>query len=183
MVAPFIKRLRSLQQRMPAQYVSPVMLLLGTCFVSIFLLLFFSTRTQDVLQRERETEALQSVLHNATDMTKRDLQDYAQWDDAVRHIGREIDDQWVSDNISAYLGTTQGYSHIFVLDGANRTAYSYKDGGRDPAPDLAQRRLGRDLVKVVASPSRVKGEQRAQIVSLVRPKDGLTWGLKGEKVD
>jgi hypothetical protein len=40
-----------------------------------------------------------------------------------------------------------------------------------------------DLVKVVASPSRVKGEQRAQIVSLVRPKDGLTWGLKGEKVD
>ena len=40
-----------------------------------------------------------------------------------------------------------------------------------------------DLVKIVASPSRVKGEQRAQIVSLVRPRDGLTWGLKGEKVD
>ena len=40
-----------------------------------------------------------------------------------------------------------------------------------------------DFVKIVASPSRVKGEQRAQIVSLVRPKDGLTWGLKGEKVD
>ena len=40
-----------------------------------------------------------------------------------------------------------------------------------------------DFVKIVASPSRVKGEQRAQIVSLVRHKDGLTWGLKGEKVD
>ena len=40
-----------------------------------------------------------------------------------------------------------------------------------------------DVVKVVASPSRVKGEMRAQIVTLVRPKDGLTWGLKGEKVD
>jgi hypothetical protein len=40
-----------------------------------------------------------------------------------------------------------------------------------------------DIVKIVASPSRVKGEQRAQIVTLVRPKDGLTWGLKGEKVD
>jgi hypothetical protein len=40
-----------------------------------------------------------------------------------------------------------------------------------------------DVVKVVASPSRVRGELRAQIVSLVRPKDGLTWGLKGEKVD
>ena len=40
-----------------------------------------------------------------------------------------------------------------------------------------------DVVKVVASPSRVQGEQRAQIVSLVRERDGLTWGLKGEKVD
>jgi hypothetical protein len=40
-----------------------------------------------------------------------------------------------------------------------------------------------DLVKIVASPSRVKGELRAQIVSLIREKDGLTWGLKGEKVD
>jgi hypothetical protein len=40
-----------------------------------------------------------------------------------------------------------------------------------------------DIVKVVASPSRVKGELRAQIVSLVREKDGLSWGLKGEKVD
>jgi hypothetical protein len=40
-----------------------------------------------------------------------------------------------------------------------------------------------DRVKVVASPSRVKGELRAQIVSLIREKDGFTWGLKGEKVD
>ena len=41
-----------------------------------------------------------------------------------------------------------------------------------------------DVVKVVASPSRVKGELRAQIVTLIREKDGLTWGLKpGEKVD
>jgi hypothetical protein len=40
-----------------------------------------------------------------------------------------------------------------------------------------------DVVTVVASPSRVKGELRAQVVSLLREKDGLTWGLKGEKVD
>jgi len=40
-----------------------------------------------------------------------------------------------------------------------------------------------DKVKVIATPSRVKGELRAQIVSLLREKDGFTWGLKGEKVD
>jgi hypothetical protein len=40
-----------------------------------------------------------------------------------------------------------------------------------------------DIVKVVATPSRVKGELRAQIVSFVREKDGFSWGIKGEKVD
>ena len=40
-----------------------------------------------------------------------------------------------------------------------------------------------DVVKVVASPSRVKGELRAQVVSFVRERDGFSWGLKGEKVD
>jgi hypothetical protein len=40
-----------------------------------------------------------------------------------------------------------------------------------------------DVVKVVATPSRVKGELRAQIVSFVREKDGFSWGLQGQKVD
>ena len=40
-----------------------------------------------------------------------------------------------------------------------------------------------DMVKIEAAPSRVKGELRAQIVTLVRERDGLTWGVKGEKVD
>jgi hypothetical protein len=48
--------------------------------------------------------------------------------------------------------------------------------------DRGTLRVG-DVVKVVASPSRVKGELRAQIVTLIREKDGLTWGLEGEKVD
>lgn len=41
-----------------------------------------------------------------------------------------------------------------------------------------------DVVKVTAMPSRVKGELRAQIVTLIRESDGLTWGLReGEVVD
>jgi hypothetical protein len=41
-----------------------------------------------------------------------------------------------------------------------------------------------DFVKVTAMPSRVRGELRAQIVTLRRESDGLTWGLReGEVVD
>ena len=48
--------------------------------------------------------------------------------------------------------------------------------------DRGTLRVG-DIVKVVATPSRVKGELRAQIVSFVRERDGFSWGLQGEKVD
>jgi Family of unknown function (DUF6152) len=41
-----------------------------------------------------------------------------------------------------------------------------------------------DVVKVTAMPSRVRGELRAQIVTLRRESDGLTWGFReGEVVD
>ncbi|MDR2214790.1 MAG: hypothetical protein LBE59_02990 [Nevskiaceae bacterium] len=41
-----------------------------------------------------------------------------------------------------------------------------------------------DAVKITASPSRVKGELRAQILTIRRESDGFTWGLReGEVVD
>jgi diguanylate cyclase (GGDEF)-like protein len=153
MVAAFLKRLRTLRQRMPAQYISPVMLLLGTCFASIFLLLLLSTRTQDTMQRQRETEALSRAMHITTLMVQHDLQDYAKWDDAVRHISRGVEQDWVSDNIVAYLGRTQSYSHIFILDAADRTVYSFDDA--KPAADLARRRLGRDFVDTLGEVRRM----------------------------
>lgn len=159
MVARFFKPIRSLQQRMPAQYVSPVLLLLGTCFVSIFLLLFLSTRTQDSLQRQREAEALDRVLHTAGLMVQHDLQDYAQWDDAVRHIGRGVEPEWVSDNIVAYLGRAQGYRHIFVLDGLDRTVYSFGDA--KPEADLAQRRLGHEFIETLDAVRRIPRDGNA----------------------
>ena len=143
------RRVKSLRRHLPAQYVVPVLLLLGTCFVSIYLLLFMSTNTQDVMQRQREAEALRGVMRTAATMVRHDLRDYAKWDDAVRHVSRGVEPEWVSDNIVAYLGRTQGYSHIFILDGGDRTVYSSAEGA--PAPGLAQRTLGPDFTRTLAA--------------------------------
>jgi hypothetical protein len=40
-----------------------------------------------------------------------------------------------------------------------------------------------DQVVIVGRPSRVAGEMRLLMVSLKRPLDGFSWGVKGEKVD
>ncbi len=90
------------------------------------------------MQRQREEQALAGALETTAEMVRHDLQDYAKWDDAVRHVGHGIDPEWVDDNIVAYLGKTQGYSHVYVLDGADRTAYSYPR----PSGDDATRTLG-----------------------------------------
>lgn len=127
----------------------PVLLLLGTCFVSIYLLLFMSTNTQDVMQRQREAGSLHGVMRTAAVMVRHDLRDYAKWDDAVRHVSRGVEPEWVSDNIVAYLGRTQSYSHIFILDGGDRTVYS--SAHSVTAPGLAQRSLGPDFTRTLAA--------------------------------
>lgn len=140
--------LRRLRAHIPSQYLWPLLLLKGVSFGCIILLLFLSTRGQDELQRQREEQALGRALTTAAAMARRDLQDYAKWDDAVRHIGLRFQPDWVDDNVVAYLGRTQAYGHVFVLDEQDRTIFDAAD--RNPIEDAAARRLGRDFLSAIA---------------------------------
>ena len=112
----------------------------------MFLLLYVSTRSQDAAQLDRETQALRSSIRTATDMVQHDLQDYAKWDDAVRHTVHGVDRDWVDDNIVAYLGKTQGYSHLFILDEADRAVYSF---GPAPSHGSVQAMLGEQFTRSI----------------------------------
>lgn len=101
------------------------------------------------MQLGREQQALSSALGTATAMARRDLQDYAKWDDAVRHISLRFEPEWIDDNVAAYLGPIQGYSKIFVLDERNRTVYDFRE--RQPDENAAVRALGPEFVKSVAA--------------------------------
>lgn len=130
-----------LRRYVPPQYFWPVLLLLLICFGCVFLLLYVSTRSQDTNQHQREEQALTSAFRNAAEMVQHDLQDYGKWDDAVRNTQGVISNDWVEDNIVAYLGRTQGYSQILILDGLNQPIYSF--GRTDGQTDRVSEVLGR----------------------------------------
>ncbi|MDE8654684.1 putative bifunctional diguanylate cyclase/phosphodiesterase [Novosphingobium album (ex Liu et al. 2023)] len=138
-----VAAVRRLRGHIPFGYFWPLLLLTGTCLGCTILLLFVGARAQDTMQLEREEQALVNVLATATAMVRHDLQDYAKWDDAVRHLGRNFDADWMDDNVVAFLGRTQGYNDIFVLDGQDRTIFSFRD--RAPQASTARQRLGPDF--------------------------------------
>jgi diguanylate cyclase (GGDEF)-like protein len=147
------KPLNRLQRHVPAQYLWPVLLLLGTCFGCILQLLFRTTDAQDALQADRERQAVESALQTSTTLIQRDLEDYAKWDDAVRHISLGFQPDWMADNLTAYLGLSQGYRYIFALDGGDRTLYAF-DGGKLGHRD-ARGALGVDFTRSLAAVRRM----------------------------
>jgi diguanylate cyclase (GGDEF)-like protein len=127
-MAPTVSsRLRSFLQRGVVQHLIPVSLLLITCFGCLLLLFYSTTRDQDRNAEMREVQSLQRTIETAQQNIVRDLQDYAKWDDAVRHISRSFQPEWMADNVTAFLGETQGYQ-VFTLDPRNTTIYAFADG-------------------------------------------------------
>ena len=141
------RRIRvSLRRYFPTQYVIPIALLLGSSFGCLLALLFHTTMLQDRMEQTREMELVGNGLAGAAQMVMHDLQDYARWDDAVRHLAMRFDPAWADDNISAYLGVVQGYDHVLVLDGAGKAIYAFEDRQRRAPPADVARLLGPGFV-------------------------------------
>ncbi len=139
MVASEIPRAFNIRRHLPPQHSWPVLWLLTISFGCMFLLLYASTRSQDAAHLEREAETLKGAIQNATNMATRDLQDYARWDDAIRHTADGVDNEWINDNIVSYLGRIQDYSHLYILDEQDRPAFGF---GPQPSNGSPQALLG-----------------------------------------
>lgn len=136
-----------LRQQMPAQYLRPLLIMLGSCFGGILLLLFATTSAQDRIAREHQAQTVASAFQTAVAMTVHDLQDYAKWDAAVQHMVEHFQRGWIDDNVIAYLGKNQGYTHVGVIDRDDRTLYA-NGGARAAGIDLV-RLLGPGLATAV----------------------------------
>lgn len=147
--APFVAILK---QKLPLQYLWPVLLLVTTCFGCLGAVLFVTTNAQDRLQLSREHQSVERALQIASEMVVHDLQDYAQWDEAVRHISQQVDLAWMADNVVAYLSDTQGYS-VLVLDPKDRILFYEGREAADAETELVSNRQYQDtLTKVRALP-------------------------------
>jgi sensor domain CHASE-containing protein len=136
------------RRHLPGQYLWPMLLLVGVCFSCFAGVLIVTTMSQDDLQQSREHQGLETAIESARNLVVRDLQDYAKWDDAVRHLSYGVDSEWMNDNVVAYLGVTQGYNYIAALDPSNRTVFLSCDGGACPIQD-ARPILGEEFARAI----------------------------------
>jgi len=141
-------------RRFPGRYLWPLLCLVGLCFGSILALLVLTTSSQDRMEAARERLTLTRAIDTQVAMVSRDLQDYAKWDDAVRHIARNFDAAWIDDNVTTYLGRTQGYAHVFVIGPDGRTRYAFSRG-----------RLTQDDAKATLGPAFAGGVAAVQAMN------------------
>ncbi len=146
----------------PARYLWPLLLLLGLCFGSILGLIFVTTASQDKLEAERSTRTLEAALQTSVAMVQHDLQDYAKWDDAVRHIATNFSADWVDDNVTAYLGKAQGYEKVFVVGPSGETRYAFTNGQR--STEQVVQTLGPSMVNAMAK-ARATDQQSTPMIS------------------
>ena len=52
------------------------------------------------------------------------------WDQAIAKLDNKFDPDWADFNLGNYLYTFNGFSHVFVIDGAARTVYAAAQGER-----------------------------------------------------
>lgn len=143
--------IRLLCRTVNARHFWPVVVLLLACFGAVLVVLAVTTRAQDDLQAAQETQALQNAVQSLKHNIRHDLQDYAKWDDAVRHISKNLDADWVDDNVVAYLGRQQGYEQILVLDARNRAIFEF---ARNPA-EVSE-------AKIVSDPELLRSAKRVR---------------------
>jgi diguanylate cyclase (GGDEF)-like protein len=91
------------------------------------------TKVDDVSLHRDERLILQTIESEREDFS-RDQRSVTDWDDSVV-AARDVDVQWLSDNMGVWMSSYFGYDGAFVLDGSDRPVYGMY-GGKDVDPSV-----------------------------------------------
>lgn len=121
--------------------VLPMFLLLagGTGFVAA--LIYYAAVTQDREAVKSSEAVARAVLTAQERHLGRVARDYAHWDDAVRNLVVEPDEEWATLNVGEDLTRDFGVTSVLVIDGENRVI-SQRQSGRPVAPQSIRRWAG-----------------------------------------
>jgi len=98
----------------------PLAALIGTLGLSLFGSVSWLTQQQDQLQLNAERTQVRMAVLSRLEAMRRNLADYAVWDDAVRNLVIRFDVSWAEENIAPYLYRIQQYDYVAVIDGRGR---------------------------------------------------------------
>jgi diguanylate cyclase (GGDEF)-like protein/PAS domain S-box-containing protein len=107
--------------------------------LAIVVFVAYSAARQSRDAQEQATRAIQHALETKAEEIARTAQDYAWWNDAVRHLDLELDLTWADNYIGRYINETFGYDVTLLVGRDDRTRYMTIDGERrsDDAFELA----------------------------------------------
>lgn len=134
-------------------FLYPLAAVLVAATAVMIALLVWLTVVTDAREAARESEMARLLVAGRLDFLKRNLSDYATWDDSVAHLVIDVDEPWATDNIGPYLFEAQGYEHSFVIDGRDRTVYA--SDGDHVTTTTAESVMGPMLRTVLADMRRV----------------------------
>ncbi|WP_340314779.1 methyl-accepting chemotaxis protein [Rhizorhabdus argentea] len=141
---------------------APLIALVITLLICVFSLLYWLTFAQDRLSFTNEQRLASTAIASRAEFMRRNLGDYAVWDDIVHNLVERHDFAWADANIGPYLFEMQGYEYVLVRNAAGATIYASAgnhrtrgnaahtvDGAMDRLIDDLRRMPGQDRRKVI----------------------------------
>lgn len=117
-------------------FLVPLVGIVTVAAAALVALLLWLTAQQDAAQLSKERAFADMAVRTRMEFMRKNLGDYAVWDDAVANLVTTFDRGWANDTIGPYLFDVQGYEYSFVLDGRDRTTYASK-GDREARLDAS----------------------------------------------
>lgn len=151
------------EQTFVIAFALPLVGLVTLLLAAALSLLIWLTVAQDDMQAVQEKQLAAAGLESRSEFLRRNLGDYAVWDDSVANMVLRNDAKWADANMGPYLYSLQGYEYFFVIDGRDQTRYASAanrrmkiepgallgDAYRDLLADLRGRPAGTDQRRVV----------------------------------
>jgi diguanylate cyclase (GGDEF)-like protein/PAS domain S-box-containing protein len=149
----------------------PVATLVTAAMLAIVLFVAYSAARQSRDAQEQATRATRHVLDTKAEEIARTTQDYAWWNDSVRHLDLDFDLAWADNNVGRYIYDTFGYDVTLVIGRDDRTRYTAIDGERRSA-DAFQ--LAPGLAQLIAQARAIPRDQPGAVSAYLMLDGGLS---------
>ncbi len=90
--------------------------------------IYFASIRQDRTERINEERVVRASLDILARSLSGNVEDYANWDDAVRYLALQFDPTWARRNVGQSLAGTLGYDIGLVVDANDRPLFGQIDG-------------------------------------------------------
>jgi PAS domain S-box-containing protein len=130
LIAPGCPTFQSSNSRFGRQVAFPVATLVTAAMLAIVIFVGYSGARQSRHAQEQATRATRHAIETKLEEIARTTQDYARWNDAVRHLDIEFDLAWADNNVGRYIYDTFGYDVTLVIGRDDRTLYAAFGGVR-----------------------------------------------------